>query len=166
MLKHSSDVPPGLDEVREHVSKFAELLRQGSEESFVCKLFGIHPLSWASWKRNNPDFGRAVKEWKRHAVDRVEKTLFMKAMGYEYSVEKIMQDNDGKITKSVTTEHMTPDTNAIKYFLNNQAPREWKDRQDVHHDITGSLADAILKARRRKPIDVGEDAEAEEDFLK
>ena len=80
----------------EKVRKLAEL---GHTDTFMADFFGIPYHNWMYWKKAYPAFFEALKNWKDHADQRVERSLYESAIGYEHQEEKIFCNKDGYVTK-------------------------------------------------------------------
>jgi hypothetical protein len=134
------------------------LAEVGHTDEFICKLLGVPKVTWTKWQKDNPDFKRALMNWKKIACGQVEKKVFERAVGYDYEAEKIFCNREGVVTRVSVNEHVPPDINSAKFFLVNQSGGEWKEKTEVDHGLSDTLADAINRARGRS-VD-------EEEFLK
>ena len=62
------------------------------------------------------------------------RSLYQRAIGYDYDAVKIFLDPDTK--KPIYApyrEHVHPDTVACIFWLKNRQPKEWRDVQDHRH---------------------------------
>jgi len=115
-----------------------------------------------------PDFLIMLNTYKKTANDVVEKSLFERANGYEYVEETIEQEGEETyldeddyqvktrpIFKKVkkVRKHMPADTTAIKYWLGNKMPKEWRDKTDVGVEPSADFAQLILAARKRAKVE-------------
>jgi hypothetical protein len=48
-------------------------------------------------------------------------------------------------------EHIPPDVGAIKLWLTNRAPADWREKQEHEHNFGSSFADVIKATRPSKP---------------
>jgi hypothetical protein len=64
--------------------------------------------------------------------DRVERSLYQRAVGYTYSSEKIFH-HQGAITRAECVEHVPPDPGAAKLWLTNRRAEEWRDMTYNEH---------------------------------
>ena len=60
------------------------------------------------------------------ADERVERSLYRRAVGYTYDAIKIMQ-NKGVVVTHKYKEHVPPDTTAAIFWLKNRRGEAWKD---------------------------------------
>jgi hypothetical protein len=67
------------------------------------------------------------------ADDRVERSLYNRAIGYSYDAVKIFCDKNGKVTRVPCREHVPPDVTACIFWLKNRNPAKWRDVQNVEH---------------------------------
>lgn len=122
-------------------------LEDGCTMQEAAERGGISKQTLYEWMNTKPDFSDAVQHARRigdqNAVSKVEATLFRLATGYEYEDVRTeygseLNQQTGKmepvIRKQVRTKRtVPPSTEAIKFFLTNKAPDQWKNRQE--HDI-------------------------------
>ena len=64
----------------------------------------------------------ALAAGKAEADGRVERSLYMRAVGYSYDAEKIFCDKNGNVTKVPYREHVPPDVTACIFWLKNRDP--------------------------------------------
>lgn len=118
------------------------LAEKGFTDKEMATFFGVTEQTWNNWKKAHPSFFESLKDWKAVADNQVERSLFERATGYEHPEEKIFQHN-GEIIRAETTRHYPPDTTAGIFWLKNRKPNEWRDKQDVEHGASDSLADLL-----------------------
>ena len=94
------------------------------------------------WRSRYPDFCNALKVGKHPADDRVEASLYHRAVGYTFNSEKVFQFQ-GEIIRAPIVEHVPPDVGAASLWLKNRRPAEWRDKQDVQVDVHLSLAELV-----------------------
>lgn len=114
-----------LDQVR-------KVAQKGWTDLEMADFFEVAESTWYKWKVDFPDFSEALKEWKVHSNENVERALYERAIGYTHSEEKIF-NNNGEPMVVKTTKHYPPDTGAATLWLKNRAPDEWKDKQEHAH---------------------------------
>jgi hypothetical protein len=73
--------------------------------------------------------------------DRVERSLYQRAVGYTYSSEKIFH-HQGTITRAECVEHVPPDPGAAKLWLTNRRGEEWRDKNST--ELTGKDGAALV----------------------
>ena len=78
---------------------------------------------------------KSLKAGKADADDRVERSLYSRAVGYSFNSEKIFCNKDGEVTRVPIVEHVPPDVTAQIFWLKNRKPSEWRDVQNIEHAI-------------------------------
>lgn len=122
-------------------------LEEGSTQKEAAEKAGISNETFHTWIKEKPEFSEAVHRAKENArinaVAKVERSLLKLATGWEneditteYASE--LNPQTGKmepvIKKQRRVKKVYPaQTEAIKFFLTNQDPSKWKNRQE--HDI-------------------------------
>ena len=120
----------------EYVERAAEYAAAGLTELEMAQLFGISAPTFRLWKANNPDLLTVLKLNKEKADERVEQSLYNRAMGYTCE-ETDIRVVDGKIVKTEVTRYYPPDTTAAIFWLKNRKPKDWRDKRET--EISGSL---------------------------
>lgn len=110
----------------------------GATDAEVADFFGVNELTFYRWKAKYPDFCKAVVSAKKPADERVERSLYHRAVGYTFSSEKVFQ-YCGEIIRAKTIEHVPPDTAACSLWLRNRRPAEWRDRIDANLTVNGEV---------------------------
>lgn len=132
----------------EYVRMAAKACSLGATDDDLAELFGVSGTTIDNWKAAHPDFLGALKEAKDSLDAQVEQSLFRRAMGWEHEAVKIMAvargDNQGSEVQEVPyIEHYPGDTTAQIFWLKNRQPAKWRDKQEVEHGVTDSLAALI-----------------------
>ena len=131
--------------------KVLEYLEQGFTNRDAAEKAGISEAIFYRWIDEKIEFLESTKRARaigdRRAVQDVEATLLSLAKGYEYEDVRTEYGSEynpqtGKhepvIKKQVRTKRtVQANTEAIKFFLTNKAPEEWKNRQDTQ--LSGDL---------------------------
>lgn len=124
-----------------------QALEEGATQKEAAAKAGIHIDTFHEWVNSKPEFSEAVLRAKdnarKNSVAAVERSLLRLALGEVYEevrteYESKLNPKTGKyvpaIKKQVRTEkNLIPQVEAIKFFLTNRAPAEWKNRQE--HEI-------------------------------
>lgn len=112
----------------EQAKKLAEL---GATDEEVAEFLKIDKATLYRWKHQFPKFCEALKVGKAVADERVERSLYQRAIGYRLDAVKIFAEpktGAEKIVKYV--ENHAPDTVACIFWLKNRRPDLWRDTQD------------------------------------
>lgn len=139
--------PTYSDQVCETARKVALL---GATDAEIADIIGVDIATLYRWKNQFPEFCEAIKAGKVNADDRVERSLFQRAVGYTFDTVKIVADSKSGTSLSVPhREHVPPDTTACIFWLKNRRKDEWRDKQEVEHsgaiDVTASAEDGKRK---------------------
>lgn len=119
------------DEFVEQATKLAKLAATDVE---IADFFGVTVRTLYSWKNRYPEFLHALKAGKEESDNRVERSLFQRATGYEQDAVKIfMPSGASEPVHAKYREVIAPDTTACIFWLKNRKPAEWRDKQDHEH---------------------------------
>lgn len=98
----------------------------------LAQFFGVNRDTIYEWQVAHPEFRDAIVTGKQEPDDRVERSLYERALGYSVRAEKVFNDK-GTIVRAEVVEHYPPDTTAAIFWLKNRRPKDWRDKQDVEH---------------------------------
>jgi hypothetical protein len=104
----------------------------GMTDSEVADMLGIGLATLYRWKVEYPAFSRVFKLGKEAADDRVERSLYSRAIGYDYIAEKAAMTRHGQKTMRYR-QHIPPDTAAAVWYLKNRRPDRWRDAHRLEH---------------------------------
>lgn len=104
--------------------------RDGLTDEQIAHNMGISRSTLNEWKDKFSDISDTIKKGKE-VVDRmVENALLKRALGYEYTEQKIIvSEKDGKRVES-TIKQVVPDVTAQIFWLKNRKPDEWRDKPE------------------------------------
>lgn len=114
----------------------AKLCALGATDEDLADFFEVSIRTIANWKTQHADFLHAIKEAKEIADDRVERSLYQRAVGYSFDSEKVF-NNKGEVVRAKTREHCPPDVTAQIFWLKNRKAADWRDKQEQEH--TGGI---------------------------
>lgn len=107
------------------------IARAGLTDALIAKELGVSERTLYNWQKAHPEFAEALRAGKEDPDDKVEAALYKRALGYEYTEEKVTAEH-AVITKiERTTKQVVPDVTACIFWLKNRRPDTWKDRHDV-----------------------------------
>ena len=116
----------------EMVEQARKLSVLGATDRELADFFKIAQSTLYLWKLEYPEFSDALKMGKEAADDRVERSLYHKAVGYSHEAVKIFADVKTGAEQIIPyIEHHAPDTTAAIFWLKNRKPAEWRDRQEL-----------------------------------
>ncbi len=136
----------------EYAREAMVLCQLGATDAQLADAFDVTVRTVNRWKVTHPDFAAAIRKGKEPADDRVEDTLFHRAMGTEYEkahpfkVKKIIYGSDGKkiqeeerIEVVMVKEVIPPDTTALIFWLKNRRKDQWRDTHQHEHGRPGDF---------------------------
>jgi hypothetical protein len=114
-----------------------KICKLGATNAELADFFEVSIRTIERWCVEHDEFSRAVKEGKEPADDRVERSLFQRAVGYSFDSEKVFQFQ-GEVIRAPVREHVPPDTTAAIFWLKNRRRDQWRDRTE---SVTGTPHD-------------------------
>lgn len=121
---------------KEYAGQARKLCELGATDVDLADFFEVSDRTIYRWASKYDEFCQALKAGKGMADDRVERSLYHKAVGYSFDSEKVFQ-HQGQIVRAPTREHVPPDTTAAIFWLKNRRKDEWRDKQE--HEHTGQV---------------------------
>ncbi len=120
----------------EYTEQVRKLCALGHTDLEIAEFFDVSLRTFAYWKARNPELLHALKVGKADVDQRVERSLYQKAVGYSYDAVKIfMPAGAKKPVYAPYIEHVPPDVTAQIFWLKNRKPSEWRDVQNVEHAV-------------------------------
>lgn len=115
----------------EFVKQAEKLCKLGATDVEVADFFEVDVRTLYRWKGEHEDFCQALKSGKEVADERVERSLFSRANGYEHD-EVDIRVVGGEIVQTPIRKFYPPDTTACIFWLKNRRPAEWRDRVETN----------------------------------
>src|SRR5581483_513083 len=72
----------------------AKLCALGATDAELADFFGVHERTIGRWQATHPEFGAALKAGKERADERVERSLYQRAVGYTREAVKVYFPRD------------------------------------------------------------------------
>jgi hypothetical protein len=132
------------------------LCRNGATDIEVADILGISVRTFYRWCLLHDEFTAAVRTGKDTADDRVERALYQRAVGYDYTAEKIVTPKGGGPVAIPYMMHVPADVRAAMHWLAIRRPRPWAARPEPKVDI------AAIIAERRRQVAEGTEQEVAE----
>jgi hypothetical protein len=118
-------------EMLKQIEKLAEM---GHTDFEMAGFFEIAESTFRKWAMENPEILVTLKAGKAVADQRVERSLYQRAVGYNYTAVKIfMPAGRAEPVYAEYTEHVPPDVTAGIYWTKNRMPDRWRDQQQLEH---------------------------------
>jgi hypothetical protein len=92
-----------------------EIAKLGATDKDLARIFGVSDATIDNWKARHPDFLGSLKDGKEEADNRVERSLYTRAVGYSYEAVKIfMPAGRSKPVYAPYTEHVPPACSSLR----------------------------------------------------
>jgi hypothetical protein len=131
--------PPIYD--KKFVKQAAKLCSLGATDMDLAEFFGVTDRTINRWKIEHADFCQSLTVGKTESDDRVERSLYHKAVGYTFDGEEVFQFQ-GTVVRALVKKHIPPDTAAAIFWLKNRRPTYWRDKQELDHTTNGQALPA------------------------
>lgn len=121
----------------EYIEQAKKLCALGATDDEMADFFGVNRSTFYRWKLDYPEFCDSIKSAKDIADERVERSLYQKATGYnitEQQAIKVKLEKDREGVEVVDVEkHVVADTTAAIFWLKNRRKADWRDKHEVEH---------------------------------
>ena len=112
------------------VDQAKKLAALGATDREVAEFFEVDERTLNRWKHAHEEFCLSLKVGKTAADERVEQSLYRRAIGYTQD-DTHFSAYEGKVTQTPFVKIVPPDTTAAIFWLKNRNPAEWRDKVDV-----------------------------------
>lgn len=125
----------------EYCKDAAEMALGGSTDEEIAREFGVTVVTMWRWRGKHEEFRKALQWGKDNCNERVERSLYARAVGYTYDAVKIFQYEGGPVIVP-HKEHVPPDVGAAKIWLTNRKRQDWSDttRSEISGPGGGPIA--------------------------
>ena len=118
----------------EFVKQAEKLCLLGATDQEIADFFEVEVRTIYRWKADNEAFCQALKAGKEVADERVERSLYQKAIGYEQDEVKIfMPSGAAEPVYAPFRAKVAPDTTAAIFWLKNRRSQDWRDKTEQEH---------------------------------
>ena len=119
------------EDFAQQAKKIAEL---GATDQEIADFFEVDVRTIYRWKHDHSEFCQALKVGKVIADERVERSLYQRAIGYEQDEVKIfMPANAAEPVYAPFRAKVAPDVTAAIFWLKNRRSQDWRDKREVEH---------------------------------
>ena len=125
--------------------------RNGLTMVQIASNLGISKDTLYQYIQRYSDFSDALKVSRDEADAQVINAMHQSATGYEYEEDAVTPS--GKVVR--VHKYHVPNVSAQIFWLKNRRPSEWRDKQEVQHEMTQSLADILTAAWKQGSDDGG-----------
>lgn len=109
------------------VELICTMAKFGANDIEIAQEIGVSPDKLYSWYRQWPEFSEAVRAGKEHANERVQRSFYGRATGYNIKTEKVFSNG----FRAEVIEHVPADPGAAFNWLKNRDRANWRDRQET-----------------------------------
>lgn len=122
--------------------KAAKLCALGATDAQLADFFEVSVSTINLWKVQHKEFSESIKVPKVEADERVEQSLYRRALGYEHD-EVDIRVIDHEVVITPIRKYYPPDSTAMIFWLKNRRPVEWRDKQEIEH--AGNVTVEIIR---------------------
>lgn len=133
-----------------HPRKAKQLCEMGATMKQLADFFDVSISSVELWAVTHEEFSRSIKVGKDVADDKVEASLYHRAMGYSHP-ETIVKVVDKELVEVEVMKHYPPDTSACIYWTRNRRPKKWRNNPENSGSEGDSLAESVSKLIDKLP---------------
>lgn len=113
----------------------------GATDDELADFFEVHRSTIYRWKHEHEAFCDAIKSGKETADERVERSLYQKATGYnvkeEQAVKLKVEQHKEEVEVVEVEKHVPADTTAAIFWLKNRRKDQWRDKHE--HDVNANV---------------------------
>lgn len=134
----------------EYPAQAAKLCALGATDAQLADFFGVAISTVNLWKVEHAEFSESIKVPKSQADDRVEQSLYRRAMGYEHD-ESDIRVVMNEIVVTPIRKYYPPDSTAMIFWLKNRKPEQWRDKIETElsgHVQIGKVARELVRPNR------------------
>lgn len=118
---------------REEFSKQAKKLCElGATDDDLAEFFGVTATTVRHWQQTQRSFLEACELGKSPADDRVERSLYHRAVGYTHEDVHISV-YQGEVTLTPIKKHYPPDPQSMRLWLMCRRPDKWREVVATEH---------------------------------
>lgn len=131
------------------------LAARGLNDLEISAELEITDRTFYRWMKEKPKFCQSILSARNDPISVVKNALFERAKGFTFRTTKPMVVSNGQglgsdIEYAEFDEYVLPDVNAIKFYLTNRDPDNWKNQQDVNHSGEINIPPPMTREEREK----------------
>lgn len=116
--------------------------RDGLTLDQIAANLRISKTTLFKYRDEHNELSDALKSGKEEADTHVVNALYKSATGFYYNEDTVTHQGDVVSVR----KFQAPNTTAQIFWLKNRRPEQWRDKQELKHDVTTSLADVLTQA--------------------
>ncbi len=133
----------------EFLDQAKTLAHLGATDAEIADFFGIDRIKFYQWRHTRPDFRQAVMHGREGPDDRVERSLFEMAGGYDYMEQEAIKVRVSKDREEVQVvdvrRHQPADKVAAIHWLKQRRKEQWGDNVDLGRQRLEGMSTAELE---------------------
>lgn len=129
--------PLGLTEEKIEQARF--LSGMGATLSEIAQFFKVSDGTIVYWQSISEEFSLALKLGKDASDERVVRSMYAKALGFEKTIEEEVVGKDGEIKIVKKKIYVPPSDTAAIFWLKNRRKGEWRDRHEYEVGRVGEF---------------------------
>ena len=118
----------------EQAQKLCEL---GATDAGLADFFGVSERTIYRWQVEHDEFCQSLKVGKEAADERVQRSLYHRAVGFRCTTQQAIKVKTGQYTEQIEVVDIEvavpPDTTAGIFWLKNRRPEQWREKVAVEH---------------------------------
>lgn len=122
----------------EYAKQAYKLCQMGATDIELARFFEVSPETIYQWANVYEEFAESKKVGKAACDNRVERSLYQKAIGFTREAEKVVIIDDVPV-KVKYEEYVPPSDTAMIFWLKNRRRHEWRDRHEIEHGRVGEF---------------------------
>lgn len=111
------------------VGQARKLADLGLTDREIAEFFEVDERTLYRWKNEHADFRQALTLGKDGPDDRVEQSLYRRAIGYSHDDFHI-STYEGAVTQTPIVKHYPPDSTSAIFWLKNRRKDLWREKRD------------------------------------
>lgn len=117
------------------IAEKASLL--GLTDDEIADVLGVSVRTLHYWKYDHPELADALRTGKERADERVERSLYQRATGYNITEQQAVKVKLGQYEEKVgvvdVEKHVPASDTAAIFWLKNRRKADWRDKHEVEH---------------------------------
>jgi len=146
----------------EYAKHALKLCYMGATDEDLADFFEVTIQTIWNWKASHEEFFEAINKVKKEFADnRVERSLYQRAVGYTYDAVKIFNGQSG-VVEVPYREHVPPDPTSCIFWLENRRKETWRDNAPPTNNVMDNRVFTITIGQARIGNGIDHSADAKE----
>ena len=106
-----------LTNVKPRFSEITEWLQLGATEKEIAENLGVNCRVFCKYKTQYKELNELIKKGRKAPVQAIKAALYKRAIGFQFTESKLIEDSDGGWKKETVTKAALPDPTAAMMLL-------------------------------------------------